>query len=196
MINNDVIEIICVAFRSNIHFILWGFVISGIFDAFSAARNLKQEIKLNRALEEDTSLLAICDHMRRFTQSVAPIFLIYLALFHPGGNLSNTAESTPDSNATSQTQSQSETLKVGDEIIVASAPSGLKKWDDAYRKIRCKELTKYGNIKKSAKNGDVGEILVTKIHNGYTMHYVEWCNGEMNWVAEKDPKDKVYLKKR
>ena len=190
MINNNVVEIICVAFRSNIDSILWGFVIMGVLDAFSSARGLKQDIKLSRVLGEDIGLLAIFDHMRRFTQSAAPIFLIYLALSHPGGNLNNTAVSTPDLNATSQTQSQSKPLKAGDKIIVENAPNRLQKWEDPYRKTR---------HKGSAKNGDVGEILATKTHNGYTMHYVEWCNKEeMNWVAEKDkgPEGKVYLKKR
>lgn len=108
---------------------------------------------------------------------------IYLISISSGDNQVNEKIPTPES----QMQSQSETLKAGDKIIVENAPNRLQKWETAYRKIRCKG---------SAKNGDIGEILATKIHNGYTMHYIEWCNEEMNWVAEKEPGGEIYLKKR
>lgn len=116
--------------------------------------------------------------------------VIFGLLFHSGENLISKEVSTPDPRLVFQTQSVPEPLKVGDEIIVENAPNRLQKWQDPYRE------TRYNG---SAKNGDVGEILATKTHNGYTMHYVEWCNKEeINWVAEKgkDPKGKVYVKKR
>ena len=99
----------------------------------------------------------------------------------------NQEASTPDPSIISQTQSLPETLKEGDEIVVVNVPNGLRMWGTYFRS---------GKSIGSVKNGDVGEILATKIHDNYIIHYVEWCNGEMNWVAEKDPDGDVYLKKR
>ena len=185
MNNNDVVEIICVLFRSNIH-ISGGVCIGGIVGLFSSVISLNQGIQLNRVLQKEMSLFTIFIHMMQFTLSAVPILLVYLALNHPVGNLSNTAASTPDPKVISQPQSLSETLKPGDLIVVVNAPNGLRTWEDASREIR---------HKGSAKNGDIGKILGTASYNGYLMHRVKWCNGEKNWVTEKDPDGNVYLEK-
>ena len=149
-----------------------------------AAKRFQRDIKQDRFSGEEPALWAILEYAMQ-------IFLIIsissggLDLFL-GENLSNTT--TPDPNIGSHTQSLSETLKAGDGIVVVDAPKGLLKWKDASHE------TRYNG---SAADGDTGRILGTAIYEGYLMRRVEWCNGEVNWVAEKSlDGTEIYLKKR
>ena len=96
----------------------------------SSVKSLKQEIKLNRVLQEETNLSAILIDMVYFAVSMGQVSLVFWALSNPGGNLNNTAVFTPDPNVISQTQSLSEPLKAGDEIVVENAEGGLLKWKE------------------------------------------------------------------
>lgn len=185
--NNEFLDLLLSGFRSNSCLSLSS-VIGAILAAFAIVENMHMKIKINTNWGKETSIGSILMSMIRFALALVSIPMFCIGVYFAGvnSNPNPPAVDPPDPKIAAQSQ----TLKMGDEIVVVNAPRGLQKWEDPTRKRICKG---------SAEDGDIGKVKGIVVHDdGYLMHFVEWGNGDKNWVSQNDPKCKneVYLETR
>ena len=98
-----------------------------IWQIFCSTSSFNDKMNLRNYLQKKINLWSTLWCMMPLLGSMFRIGVICTLAFLPGENPMNKKGATPDPSTLSQTQSQSETLKVGDEIVVVDAEGGLQK---------------------------------------------------------------------